>query len=187
MSAGVFGERFGTRRGAIFVALVTASLAVLGVSALMGYEIAVKTVAALVGFGLGVLLARPIASRMEQSFVRRFDRWRDAAASALAAVLFFGILLVGITTIGLYPSLMSEGEPYRMLVFGLALGFGHSLRERLAPASRRTPDEVREARRKGLQILVVVGGAVVGIFAFAFAVYAAVEYVAGPVIRAFAP
>ena len=173
-----------TSRSRMTAALVVVWFAVLNGLVLLGYEGAVTLLAASVGFLAGTLLAYLGASPIRQSFARLFGAWRGAGALVLALALTLAIVLLGGAYLTGSPSLLvAESGPSEGLIYGLALGFGSSFRERLAPPLKGTPEEEREARKAGVRLLLVVCGAIAGVFALTFTAYLLIEYVVGPTIR----
>ena len=181
-----FGGWYVTRRSQIVFVSVVVWFAVLDVLVLLGYEGALALLVATVGFLAGHLLAGLAASPIKQRFARRFGAWRGTAALIFGLVLVVAILLLGTYLTGSSPFPSEEGEFSGTFVYGLALGFGSAFRQRLVPAPQGTPEENQEARRAEVRTLLVVGGAVSGLFALSFTAYVLIEYVISPAVRLFA-
>ena len=180
-----FGGWYVTRRNQIVLASVVVWFAVLDVLVLLGYEGALALLGASVSFLAGHLLAGLAASPIKQRFARRFGAWGGTAALVFALALVLAILLLGTYLTGSLPLPSEEGGLSGMFVYGLALGFGSTFRRRLSPPPQGTPEENQEARRAEVRTLLVVGGAVAGLFALSFTTYVLIEYVIGPAVRLF--
>jgi hypothetical protein len=180
----IFDRWLKTRQDWIFAVLVVLSFAVLGLLVVFGYGFALDILVLLIGWLAGMLLAYLISSPFGESFARRFGSWKGYVASAVGLISMFAIIfLLGPYLLGI-PAIPSEdyGAP-GAFVFGFALGFGSKLRRVLSPPPPTTLEEDQESARASLRLMLVIGGAVAGLFALAFTAFVLFEYVAAPLIR----
>jgi hypothetical protein len=171
-----------TKREWMAAAIVVPLLAVVAFFSLLGYETAAGLLVALGGCFIGTCLAYPIASSFRQRFASRFGSWRGPVASALGLASVITIIFSSSYVLDI-PTLASEDHGISgVFVFGLAIGFGGALRQRLA----RTPKEEREAREATVRLVFAVAGAAAALYILLFGVFVLIDYVAAPLIRYFA-
>ena len=162
------------------------TFALLDVLALLGSEFATALLIYLAGGLIGAIavltLTYPIRDRLVSS-----GGWR-LFGIVLALVSVLGVIFGGtyLAEIPYFPT--AQGGQAGNLVFGLALGaivgFGQRLNRRNTMGPARPIASTPEGPHYG--IFVVVVGAVVALFAASFVLYVLLEFVVGPLIRAFA-
>jgi hypothetical protein len=169
-----------TKQEWMAAAIVIPLLAVVAFFSLLGFEIAAGLLVALGGCFIGTCLAYPIASSSRQRFASRFGSWRGPVAFALGLASTITIIFLGSYILDIPALTIEEFGISEVFVFGLAIGFGGALRQRLA----RTPEEEREAREAVVRLVLVVAAAALCILLFV--VFVLIDYVAVPLIRYFA-
>jgi hypothetical protein len=175
-----------TRYGWTVLILGVATFAVLDVLALVGSAFAtgllIYLAGGLIGAAAALALTYPIRDRLVSS-----GNWR-LFGIVLALLSVLGVIFggTGLANIPYFPT--AEGGNVGNLIFGLALGvcvgFGQRLNQKNTPGLARPIAGAPE--RPDYGILIVVVGAVAALFTVSLVLFVLLEYVAGPLIRAFA-
>lgn len=175
-----------TRYGWTLLIVGAVTFAVLDVLALLGSTFAtgllIYLAGGLIGVAAALVMTLPIRDRLVQS-----GNWR-LFGIVLALLCVLGVIFGGtaLADIPYFPT--AAGGNVGNLIFGLALGvgigFGQRLNVKTTVGPRRPIAEVPQ--NSGYGVLFVVAGAVVALFAVSFVLYVLLEFVAGPLIRAFA-
>jgi hypothetical protein len=175
-----------TRYGWALLILCVVTFAVLDVLALLGSAFAtgllIYLAGGLIGVALALALTYPIRNRLVSS-----GNWR-LFGIVLALVSVLGVIFggTGLANIPYFPT--AAGGNAGNLIFGLALGVGVGFVQRLNHKNTRGPARPIAAapERPEYGVFIVVVGAVAALFAASFVLYVLLEFVVGPLVRAFA-
>lgn len=169
------------RWGLFALGLVT--FFVLDVLALMGEDLATKLLVSLSGMVLGAAVAYAITRPL-----RRFvgaGIWRTLGIF-LGLALTFVIVFAGSALAGIPAFPTAQSGNVGAMIYGLAFGFGITVPGGLGASNTLRSQGRLEAGGPELRTVVVVLGAVAGLFALLFALFVLVEYLVAPLIQHFA-
>lgn len=171
-----------TWRGWSVYALGLGTFVILNVLVVLGSDLALKLLITLVGMLVGTAAAYTITYPFRDTFVVS-GVWR-MVGNFVGLALVFGIIFGGSALTGIPAFPTAESGAAGTFIYGLAFGFGVSVPAGLGLSG--TPEWRRESRGVELRVLAVVLGTIAGLFALLFTLYLLIEYVAVPLIRAFA-